>query len=560
MTILKRITMCIAPFMVLFLFSFKSSAEAAPELTQATFEVIEGGMQDMMSIGARYYGISPYSDAAIAAYEIMGELYMQYYNSNEDTIALWTCDSDDVVVEPLSNADVFYLDSLYVVDRLGHSVDLSTCYRVNYDNGYFNGVCYIDQYGDLLYDQLSVEDTKRKVGNIAFGGNLVEWADFNNFYEFVANTAAANQMNVLITDENVDFSDLSYFIHAGVYQSWYSTDIKQELYVFCPNALDFGDIDLMYSNFGGNETPIQYKFLFNDSANWICEYNNIGNPYTTSNQVWSDFGGQNYDGYSYSHMRHLSCPYRLSDWYSTSLSFSQFASLNYSDPALHWYLFGYHCPPEATRLELLNKGLRPRPFRPVEPNEEEDPDFEYPNKIPEEFIDLSDLEEFSYDPSEETEPEPNPDFDPDEEITPDNYPEIVPLPTPFPQPSPIPINGSVPDIDPTPDPLPVIEESPVPMPADDGGTFTKIPFISNIQYRFPFSIPWDLKNAIGMLVTPPEAPAWDFVWDITVAGHTYSYHCVGDLSDFDQLARILRMLFLISALVSLAVITYKMYF
>lgn len=555
MTILKRITMCIAPFMVLFLFSFKSSAEAAPELTQATFEVIEGGMQDMLSIGARYYGISPYSDAAIAAYEIMGELYMQYFNSNEDTIALWTCDSDDVVVEPLSNSDISYLDSIHVVDRLGHSVDLSTCYRVSYNNGYFHGDCYIDQYGDLLYDQLSLEDTKRKVGNIAFGGNLVEWSDFNNFYEFIADTAAANQMNVLISDENVDFSDISYFLWCGCSANDYSGVTRQSVYIFIPNVCDMGNITCSWS--GGN---YQNRIYYNSDSNWVFELNNIGNASNLTDKITADFNGGNYDGYTYSNLKEINS--RVFTDGRTDLSYADFS--NYTTPwglfYPEYFLFGYHCASYETYSALLNKGLRPRPFRPVEPNEEEDPDFEYPNKIPEEYLDLSDLEEFNYDPSQETEPEPNPEFDPDEEITPDNYPEIFPLPTPFPQPSPIPIQGVDPIPDPTPDPLPVIEETPVPMPADDGGTFSKIPFISNIQYRFPFSIPWDLKAAVGMLVTPPEPPAWDFVWDITVAGHTYSYHCVGDLSDFDPLARILRLLFLISALVSLAVITYKMYF
>ena len=560
MTFIKRITMVIAPFMVLFLFSFKSSAEAAPQLTQATFEVIEGGMQDALSSGSQFYGISPFTDGIIATYQIMGELYMQYMNSNENSVALWTCDSDDVIVESLSSADINYLSSITLVDRLGHSVDPSTCYRVNYDNGYFHGVCYIDQYGDLLYDKPSLDDPKRKLGNIAFGGNLVDWDDFNNFYEFIANTAAANQMNVLITDENVDFSDLSYFLWVGYTQSTYAEFIRQECYVFIPNVCDFGNIIVQHHSLDGSDTNmIQTYIMYNDDANWVCTYSNVGNASNSNNQVWANFSGYNFDGYSYDNLRTFRCPIRFSDLRS-DLTFSQFSSYIGQLGVPEWFLFGYHCPSYATYSELLNKGLRPRPFRPVEPNEEEEPDFEYPNKIPEELIDLSDLEEFNYDPTEE--PTPNPDFDPDEEITPDNYPEINPLPTPIPQPSRIPIKGVIPGPGPNPEPVPdiVIEETPDPMPAEGGDGFSKIPFFSNLQYRFPFSIPWDLKNATAMLVTAPEPPAWDFYWNIEVAGQTYSYHCVGDLSDFNELARLLRLLFLISALVGLAVITYKMYF
>ncbi|CAB1247948.1 conserved membrane protein of unknown function [Ruminococcaceae bacterium BL-6] len=72
-----------------------------------------------------------------------------------------------------------------------------------------------------------------------------------------------------------------------------------------------------------------------------------------------------------------------------------------------------------------------------------------------------------------------------------------------------------------------------------------------ITRKFPFSIPWDLYNAVHILVAPPAAPKWDigFHFDRLGIHETTTI----DLSQFDTLATIIRwgiaFLFLISLII-----------
>lgn len=97
---------------------------------------------------------------------------------------------------------------------------------------------------------------------------------------------------------------------------------------------------------------------------------------------------------------------------------------------------------------------------------------------------------------------------------------------------------------------------PTPTPEFDT-TMVDIPFFTGLERRFPFCIPWDIKRAMQLLSVSPEPPSWDFYWNITVLEHTYSYHCVGDLSAFSGLADILRKLLFLSSFIGLAIFTYK---
>lgn len=549
MTFIKRITMVIAPFMVLFLFSFKSSANALPEVSQATFEVIEGGMQDMLSVGSQYKGLSPFSDGIIATYEIIGELYMQYMNSNQDSVALWTCDSDDVIVQALDSESLVYFENISVVDRYGHSVDPSNIYYVSYDNGYFHGGCYIDQYGDLLYNAVDIDLTRRKLANIAFGGNLVEWDDFNNFYDLISEGAIDNQMNFSFDD--VDYSNLSYLFWGGYYSHMYAGTIKQTVYLYCPNICNYGQVQCRMQ--AGTLNPKEIWFNIGAPFTYEFQYNLGDYPNPSSNVGGVDIDSNNYGEFNYTHYAYLNN--MLFNNGTSNLSYSQFMSYNPQLGEEGYFIFANNTGIDfATAQSIFQHQAKIFSFLPLQ---YPDGSVIHPDPIPDEMIDVDDVKETVYDPS--SSPELNPDFDPSEEISPTNYPELNPISQPFPVGSVLPNSGVVPD--PSPIPVPIIDPSPLPVPeVDMGDGFTNIPAFQNLQYRFPFSIPWDLKTAVGMLVTPPEPPAWDFYWDITVAGHTYSYHCVGDLSDFNDLARLLRLLFLISALVSLAVITYKLYF
>lgn len=521
-------------------------SQALPEVSEYTFEVIEGGMQDMLSSGSQYYGISPYTDGIIATYQILGELYMQYYNSNLDSIALWTCDNNDVLVSPLSNYDVDYLDNLTLYDRYGHTVnDLSNCYVVNYDNGYFNGICYIDEYGDLLYlENIGLDSVNRKLGNIAFGGNLVEWEDFNNFYEYIYDCAIDNQMNVLITDQNVNFSDLSYFLWCGYSSNDYSGIARQSVYIFIPNICDFGGVTCEWGN-----ANYQNRILYNSNSNWVFDFDNIGNATVLTDKLSSNFSGRTYDGYSYDYLKELNN--RVFTDGRTDLSFEDFSI--YTTPwglfYPEYFLFGYNSPNHDDYLQLLNDNLKPFSFRPLKINDDDDI-IEFPFVLPDEYIDLSDIQEFNFEPS--SEPDINPNFNPDELIEPNNYPEINPLSSPIPQPSNLP-NSNVND---NPNDDPTNNPSTGENVGDVGGI--NLPFINDLKNRFPFSIPFDIYNLISGLSVPREAP--NFEWDIYLPIINYHWVVSFDLSSWNTQASIFRNCFLILFIIGLALWCYNHFF
>lgn len=76
-----------------------------------------------------------------------------------------------------------------------------------------------------------------------------------------------------------------------------------------------------------------------------------------------------------------------------------------------------------------------------------------------------------------------------------------------------------------------------------------------IKNKFPFSIPWDLKNSISALVATPEAPYWEieFPDDIYVGGG----EIVIDFEQFELWAKIVRWGVLISFNIFLILATRK---
>lgn len=144
---------------------------------------------------------------------------------------------------------------------------------------------------------------------------------------------------------------------------------------------------------------------------------------------------------------------------------------------------------------------------------------------------------------------------------PDSIVDILPDYIPYPVPDPVPLPDPLPD--PSPDPEPDPDPLPDPDPVPDDGDLTEIPMVTGLEKRFPFSIPWDLKNLVSSLSAEREAPHFEYDFYISEkwlppAGFTYHFDI--DLSSFDSLASIFRRLFLISFIVGLAVYSYAKFF
>lgn len=85
-----------------------------------------------------------------------------------------------------------------------------------------------------------------------------------------------------------------------------------------------------------------------------------------------------------------------------------------------------------------------------------------------------------------------------------------------------------------------------------------IPILSNLKYRFPFSIPFDIYNLISGLAVQREAPNFD--WEITFPIINYTWEIDFDLSAWDTQAAIFRTCFLILFIIALAMWAYNHFF
>lgn len=188
-------------------------------------------------------------------------------------------------------------------------------------------------------------------------------------------------------------------------------------------------------------------------------------------------------------------------------------------------------PTKSVNEELENKVVR---YTPVEP-------YEMPEYVSQ--------DKTLFQPQNKT-VEVNPEYDPEGDTSPSNYP--------------VSISMSTPDFAPTFNYYttinnyynsPQIEEEETLQPEDINNN---MPILSNLQKRFPFSIPWDINNMLKTLQASREAP--HFEWHITFPVINYTWDCSIDLAMYNDSAALFRKLFLILFVVGLAVYSYSHHF
>lgn len=103
--------------------------------------------------------------------------------------------------------------------------------------------------------------------------------------------------------------------------------------------------------------------------------------------------------------------------------------------------------------------------------------------------------------------------------------------------------------------MPKVEEE---LEADPELIGNNIPILSNLQNRFPFSIPWDIARIFDSLSVEREAPVIDA--EIYFPIIDYTWNCSIDLSMFEDVAEIVRKCILILFIVGLAVFSYSHHF
>lgn len=538
MKYLKNFLLFIAFLLGGLLFPFYTNAQALPHLSVDSFSVIEGGAKDLFDIGFTSNNLLPKEDAFLNS---------QYYFDawNVGFTSLISFDDDDVTVTELTDQEKEILlgfGNLY--DSNGTALTSSDhIYLGNIDNGFFSGTIYIDSTGSILGDNSSLTN---RLYNIKYGGyikNTVEWIQL---YDDISADIFDNSY-VLPFDSNFDITERSFYL-------WYGLSLgrnRTEAYIFIPDVYDVGTCVLADYTQGRTPSRIYYNDDANITIKLIRDSRNQYLPtpaYTIENGSWSVGSGSNVA--TYNHRINIT-PYTI---YSNSDS--NINSFNSSNDLGNQKSWNFSETPFTYNTSLLESSNFAS-FKQLQFEDSStkvlnfDDTFDY-NELKELLNNLNNLQ-----------PTINNEFDYSKPITEYNYYNYTyitqgnnlnnsELPLPNGNNSPFPSND--PNLTYDPDIQPSSEQ--VQLSFDN----FNIPFVSGLFNRYPFCIPWDLKNFVTSLKAEPEAPAWDFDYSITVAGQTYTTHFEGDLSDYNSLATIFRNLLLIGFIIGLCKFSYDHHF
>lgn len=498
----------------LFLIPFKANA-AAPQISESTFEVIEGGVNDLNTRGLADYGVFPFLVDTVT--DIIAD-YLPIPTS---------LDSEDFTIRPLTDVEKEDINdgfTMHFYNTEGEEININDLYYVYGNNGYYRAAFYMDSNGNVLFSDPERNNTLLTLGldpeftPIEDSGN--SFSSWQDVYSGLAERIAENNYNYYPTEEN--FVDNTYFVRFGYGDA--SGNPLRTGYVYVPNQAVVGLITPINTN-----GHIQ-SWYTNDPSLITLEFDS-GTP--LQNQLQVTQGSYNVDGIIYNYYVRLQSNFGGG---RQDVSFSDFLSGNYEVTSVRSFTFednSYNWGDQVFR----SAGV----FRKQQMSE-------VPTISPDEYYDYDELKIRV----PQTEPAINPEYDPDLPVSPDNYPVTYPnnLPILLPQVGPFPgINNA---IDPVPNPFGDI----VTIDPDDIPDY--IPFIDNLERRFPFSIPWDIKRLLNGLRSNAVTPRFEVSWYIQPLDYTWEFAL--DLTDFNDVAMLFRTCFLISFIIGLAIFSYNHFF
>lgn len=494
----------------------KTVKASSVALTQETIEILQNGFSMASYSGSLDAGFLPFLQFSESK---DFESVLLQMTAKQD---LYDINNEDIIYQELSASDVENLQGIDFYDQDGvlidNLVDLIYC---SIDNGYFVEDFYIKHDGSLVYLDNKNENP---ACNVKIGGSELTASDWSNIYSLLGQTLSSDSYHYSLDGDII--GDVSYYCVMG--QSVHGSP-GYCCSVYIANQYQPGYIIPAPNN--GNKICAWY---FNDPS-LIQSANLLGNPgspwefhYNSGNYT---VGGYNYNYYG--------------SWWNNS-SFMPDSANNTYDNWINGVNVGYGALAIIGVIpdnSLLNQNVVS--YKKVN-GSTLDLDQSYSYGALDNYIDI--IDSVSGIPSSS--------YDYSNAISDTNYPiiftiedDIADVVIPFPD---------VISYDPAltyPESLTQTDEAII----DSFGNL-QIPFINNLDKKFPFCIPWDIYHSLQMIATTPEAPAWDFDYDITVLNHTYSTHFEGDLSDFNSLATLFRRLMLISFFIFLCLWSYKNFF
>lgn len=528
---MKKIFLFISPLIAFFLggfiLSFTCHAQAMPSIDTSTFTVIQGGNQNLIDVGFTPQNIVPYSPINQGSWSPW----------NLGFVALSAVDENDCTVDILSDEDKSYLLSQFtVVNVNGTQLTLTdNIYHVHYDNGYFEGDCYIDSSGKLLGYS---DDLGGNLLQIKYGGSIKDTSDWEQLFEDTAQDISDNNMN--LNADNLSVTGQTFYLFFGdqtgqtrYAEGLYIANQYQKGVIVPTNTSNGSTIKSWYTNNLNcivklnpqNLAPFNNTSVFKVTSGTFRK-DNINYNYQVVYRQSSEFGGLTF-GDSYSSWINWTSNgkwfIREGYWYNTTtnnnaqngnISFKPLQVPNGSQIINYNYYYDYD------RISELEQQLN---------NLQDTLNSNYVNSQP--------VTESNYPIySDGTHIENSPSEIPFPNI--ENYPGYNPMPTPDPSAAPS-IGSDIGEVDPT-------------------ELRSTIPVINNLLNRFPFSIPWDIYGLLSGLSVQRETPYINTT--IHIPGINYDWVLDYDLSDFDGIASLFRTLFLIAFILGLAYFSYDHFF
>lgn len=506
------------------IFSLRIHAQALPTIDTSTFELISNGNGNLIDVGFLPQNLVPYTEISTSNWSPwnLGYLALSKVDINDCNISLLDDDQKAAL-----------LSAFTVVNVNGATVNIDDdIYFLEYDNGYFTGQCYVDSNGKMLAYS---DDLGGHLLQSRFGGNIKDIEDWVTMYEDTALDIYSDSF--LLTDHPEYINDSVYYIFEGTL-AYGNPSYAYDLFI--PNQYNIGVIWPTQTTNGSFITEWYYNSF--DSFIFHTRYGNdtITDRYTITN------GTFNINGVVYNHKLRLN---RLG--VSTTVNNDFFEWLNGNNKLNTLFaLQGYTYNNQVSSSNTVA-------FKPID-NINDTQIFNYNYYYS--YNDITDLEN----KINNLENTLNDNFNNQQIISENNFPYYYPLENVTNQPSQIPFPGieNYPGYEPMPLPQtsPYLSYDPIIQPTPEATVQSfwnfQIPFVQNLFKKYPFSIPWDIKNFFLGFTSIPQAPAWDFDYTITVLGHEYTTHFEGDLSDFEPLAIIFRNLITISFIIFLAIYSY----
>lgn len=489
-------------------FSFNSSAESFM-LTAESLSLLEESASMLSYSSCVPYGFIPLMFLNSQSEKSTEDVFCNYLN-NQD---LYKFDSSSLTINnrPLSYDEIDSItDTFY--DGSGNVVDYSNVFYCTVDNGAFSYDLYTTFDGRPIYTD--VNKTTPMV-NVKLGGNMVSSQEWDVAFSSMANYLENNQYNIALSGTQPTSN--AYYCYMG----WASGSSRKLAYVYTPNINLPG---VCVGNLPANRAVS--NIFFNDLS--MVSWENVRSDGNTPRMIYFYEGDFRFNGYNYRYK--LEMPYVITsdsptsesvfnDYNGTEKTFNLSAtSFDYSDIIANSQAVSF------TKV-IADDGVI------------------VGNKY--NYMDLYDYVGKAQAVGGVT----NPYFDPTQAISADNYPIDITLPDfifDFPLPWPDVIERE-PAID-----WPLDEPITIPQ-----GNF-EIPILNDLSSRFPFSIPWDLRNFIRGFSASRTAPSFQASWYIAPLNYTWNIDI--DLSQFNAQAEIFRNCFLILFLIGLARFSYEHFF